>query len=448
MGKKFKLYKKDILQLVIADKKADIYTIPYLQATGMKGGLFFKLAKKDLIELPHGSELFIMSKRPAVGYDPESGSFVAVDKNPFSSKEEPCFAVSAFISPGYTITYNASYVEDPGLNILPLFSYAAVSFYRNRFYVSAVRVDKELRQDLRFMDISEVKRGIRKTRKLFPKNRLFAHLEKCALCYNCPAAKNLFLERYEAPLPTSPSCNSRCIGCISYQPDKRCAITQPRIKFVPTPEEIAGVALFHIGNVKDPVVSFGQGCEGEPLLVGKVIEESVKIIRHKTGKGIINLNTNASRPEIIKRLFKAGLNSIRVSINSAQEKYYNRYYKPRGYRFSDILKSIKIANSMSGFVSLNYLVMPGFTDSEEEFTRFKKLLRVNKIDMAQLRNFNIDPAYYFREIKFSPDPTKLYGIREVITTLKKQFPRLMLGYFNPSKSRIRRFKQIKPQCYK
>ncbi len=129
---------------------------------------------------------------------------------------------------------------------------------------------------------------------------------------------------------------------------------------------------------------------------------------------------------------------MRVSINSAQEKYYNRYYRPRGYKFSDIMKSIKIAKGMGGFVSLNYLVMPGFTDSEEEFTCFKKLLRVNKIDMVQLRNLNIDPVYYFKEIKISPDPAKLRGIREVISTLKKQFPHLMLGYFNPSTRRISR----------
>ena len=98
-------------------------------------------------------------------------------------------------------------------------------------------------------------------------------------------------------------------------------------------------------------------------MAGEAIEEAIKIIRQKTEKGVINLNTNASKPEVVKRLFKAGLNSIRVSINSAQEKYYSRYYKPQGYKFNDVLKSIKIAKGAGGFVSLNYLVIPGFTDS-------------------------------------------------------------------------------------
>jgi len=434
--------KKDILQLVVADKHGKIYAIDYLQATGMKSGTFFKLAKKDLIELPFGSELFIMPQRLAVGYDYKSKGFVAIDRNPYSKKEEPCFAVSAFISPGYTITYNASYIESSNAKILPLFSYSAVCFYRDKFYVSAIRVDRSTRQDLRFMSIPRIKTGINKVRKLFSKNRLFTHLERCALCYNCPAAKNLFLKRHEAPLPTSPSCNSRCIGCISHQPDKRCAVTQPRIKFIPSSEEISQVALFHIGNVKDAVVSFGQGCEGEPLLAGEAIEEAIKQIRIETARGVINLNTNASKPEVVKRLFAAGLSSIRVSINSAQEKYYNRYYKPQRYKFSDVLKSIKIAKDAGGFVSLNYLVMPGFTDSEDEVREFKRLLRKCKLDMVQLRNLNIDPLYYFRELKISPDVAVLCGIKELISDLKKEFPSLMLGYFNPSRGRVSRFKRL------
>ncbi len=426
------MYKKEALQLLVADKKGKIYSIPYLQPTGMKAGAFFRLLKKDLIELPFGSELFVMPDRPAVGYSAQSKSFTVVENNPFSDKKEPCFAVSAFISPGYTITYNASYIENPKVKLLPLFSYSAVCLYKDKFYVTAVKVDKSPRQDLRLMPLSGIKRGIKDTGKLFPENRLFKHLERCALCYKCPAAKNLFLKRQEAPLPASPSCNSRCIGCISYQPDNRCSITQPRIDFVPSPEEISEAALFHMANVKNPVVSFGQGCEGEPLLSGSVIEKAIRIIRKSTSKGVINLNTNASKPKVIEKLFKAGLDSIRVSINSAREEYYSRYYKPRGYTFNDVLKSIETAKKMKRFVSLNYLVIPGFTDSEEEFAQFKRLLRLYKVDMVQLRNLNIDPFYYFRELKLIPCPEKLIGMKQVIADLRKEFPRLKLGYFNPS----------------
>jgi MoaA/NifB/PqqE/SkfB family radical SAM enzyme len=422
----------------VADSKGRIYPIPGISPCGMKAGLFFKLSAKDLIEIPSGSELFIMPGRLAIGYDAVSNDFVEIDKDPYSKNE--CFAVSAFVSPGYAITYNSCYIEKKNARLLPLFSYAAVCLYKDKFHVAAIRVDRELRQDLRFMSVNNIKTGIKQARKLFPKNRLFRHLERCALCYSCPAAKNLFLKRYEAPLPTSPYCNSRCIGCISYQPDKRCSITQPRIKFVPTPEEISEIALFHMDNVKDPVVSFGQGCEGEPLLAGKVIEKAVRMIRNHTKKGIINLNTNASKPYTIKRLFDAGLNSIRVSLNSGQKDYYDRYYKPIGYEFNDVIKSIKEAKRASGFISINYLSIPGFTDSGKEFNALSSLIDKTRVDMIQLRNLNIDPAYYFRSIRFSTEANELLGMSEVIKKIKSEFPHLMLGYFNPSRKRINKSK--------
>lgn len=429
---------KNIPQLLFANRDGKIYNSPHLEAAGMKGGHFFRLRPDELIKLPAGSELFMLPERLPVGYDPQADDFTPLKENPLSKKPQDCFGVSAFVSPGYTISYNSAYLEKKRASILPLFSYAAACFYRGEFYVTAVRVDRELRQDLRFMDINLVRKNAARLKKLFGGNRLIRHLERCALSYGCPAAKNLFLNRYEAPLPISPLCNARCVGCISYQPDKACSVTQPRIKFIPSPEEVAEVALFHMDNVKDPVVSFGQGCEGEPLLAGEVLENSIRLIRKKRQKGMINLNTNASKPEVIKRLFDAGLDSIRVSLNSAQELYYKKYYKPVGYDFYDVVESIKTAKRSNGFVSINYLSLPGFADSHQEFKAFKRFIRAYRIDMVQLRNLNMDPLLYFKVLRFRVDKDKLFGIKELILSLKREFPGLMRGYFNPSKSRIRR----------
>ncbi len=288
------------------------------------------------------------------------------------------------------------------------------------------------------MNMKEVSEKVSNFRKIFPDNRLVRHLEKCALLYGCPAAKNFFLSRYEAPLPSSTRCNSRCIGCISYQPEGRCSVTQPRITFVPSAGEIAEIALFHIREVKDPVVSFGQGCEGEPLMSIDVIEEAVRMIRKKTGKGIINVNTNASSPDSIKRLFSAGLDSIRVSMNSVRTEYYNAYYRPSGYSFQDVLLSIKEAKKQKGFVSINYLVMPGLTDSISEINELIRFLDRSGVDMIQWRNLNFDPLRYFQELKIRPSRDELMGMDAAFNEVKKFFPRLMSGYFNPSKTRIRR----------
>ena len=413
--------------------------MPDLEATGMKGGEYFRLEPQDLVKLHPDSELFMLPARKPVGYDPGTGRFVQLERDPFAAGDETACAVAAFLAPGYTVTYSASYRERRKARLLPLFSYAAVAFYRNEFYAAGVRVDLEKRQELGGMDAARLRKNVKLFRKLFPKNRLVRHLETCALTYGCPAGKNFFLKRYEGPLPTSPTCNARCIGCISYQPGKSCSVTQPRITFVPTPEEVAEAALFHLKEVRDPVVSFGQGCEGEPLMVPEVLEKAIKLIRKSTSKGIINLNTNASRPDIIYRLFEEGLDSMRVSVNSVRESYYSDYYAPRGYGFRDVLRSIKNAKKAGGFVSINYLVMPGFTDSRGEIEALFRFLKKTDIDMIQWRNLNYDPAAYFRRLRISIKRREMAGMDTLINMVGKEYPRVMKGYFNPSKGRMKRW---------
>ncbi len=412
-----------MIRLLISDKSGRIYKHSHLEGVGMKAGHFFRLKPTDLIKLPPASSVFMLPHRIPVGFEPLTKSMIVLDGHN---------ACAAFLPPGYTVTYNAAFKEDPSSKILPLFSYAAVVSYKGSPHAAAIRIDPDRRHDSMLIDISAVRKNVKRFKKIFGRNRLIPHLERCALVYGCPNAQNFFLNRHEAPLPTSPACNASCAGCISYQSGKTICATQPRIKFVPTAEEISNIALFHIDNVKDPIVSFGQGCEGEPLLAGDVIERSIRLIRDKTSKGTININTNGSLPETVSRLFDAGLDSIRISLNSARKIYYTRYYNPKNYCFEDVLRSIKISKEKGGFVSLNYLTMPGFTDSKDEFLEFKKLIRLYCIDMVQWRNLNYDPMLYFRKLKLMPGKEELAGIKEIIKSLRKDFPRLRMGYFNPA----------------
>lgn len=413
-------------QLLISDIKGRIYPYPGLQASGMKAGNFFRLKTEELIKLPAGTRLFFLPDRAPVGYDAKLQCFTV---------PEGFFPVSAFTPPGYSVTYNSAYEEIGRPRMLPLFSYAACAWYRGDFFVAAVKVDRDKRHDQSFIDLAKVKKNILKFRKVFRANRLVRHLEECAFQHNCPNAQNFFLSRYEAPLPVSPACNASCVGCISYQKPGRCPATQPRIKFIPTPEEVKDIAVYHITNSRNPIVSFGQGCEGEPLLAGQTIEQAIKLIRKETSKGVIHLNTNASKPRTVSRLFDAGLNSMRVSANSVRPEYYRRYYRPRGYSFQDVLKSIETAKACGGFVSLNYLTMPGFTDSRQEFEALRAFLKKYKIDMIQWRNLNFDPLRYFKELEITVSPKDSLGIRELMWILKKDFPRLKMGYFNPFRLR-------------
>ncbi len=280
--------------------------------------------------------------------------------------------------------------------------------------------------------MDKVLKGTQAYKKLFPKNRLLPHLTGCATVNGCANAKNFFLGRMEAPIPTSPVCNAQCQGCISLQPDGRdFPATQERIRFVPSPEEIAELVLHHFESETDPLVSFGQGCEGEPTIQADTIEKAIRLIRKKTAKGLININTNASRPEVLARLFDAGLTNIRVSTNSVREPYYSRYYQPRGYSFKEVAQSVRTAKKCGGFVSMNYLCRPGFTDSAEEFEAFRRFLGDNHVDMVQWRNLNYDPARYFSDLKIESQNLEMIGMEQAISQIQKEFPSLLSGYFNP-----------------
>ncbi|MCX5692701.1 MAG: radical SAM protein [Candidatus Omnitrophica bacterium] len=410
-----------MFSLIVSDKRGRIFNIPEFETAGMKAGCFFRPDKEDFIKMPEGSKLFMLPGRAPVGYDITRKTFKTI---------ENYFTAAAFIIPGFTGTYSAAY-ELLRYRLLPLFCYTAAGFYKGDIYVTAVRVDRSSRHDPRFIDIDSVAKNAGEIKRLFPCNRLIRHLADCALIHGCPGAQNYFLLRQECPLPTSGSCNANCAGCISYQKSKNISATQPRIKFTPFPEEVAETALFHAHNVKNSVLSFGQGCEGEPLLQADLIEKSIRLIRYRTCRATINMNTNASRPEAIALLFDAGLNSIRVSMNSVRQEYYHRYYKPAGYAFKDVLRSIRIAKKKNGFVSINYLTMPGFTDSEDEYKALKKFIEIYRIDMNQWRNLNFDPLAYFKIIKCSIRPSDMIGVRQLIQSLKKSFPNLKMGYYNP-----------------
>ena len=415
--------------LLYANEQGQIIDFPELTAAGMAAGHLQQPQLEDFIPLPEGSELFVLPGRLPVGCDPTSGEPLLLESDP-TMEGRPIQAVAAFMAPAHTALFSAAYQSRPQAQLLPLFAYTAVGWHDGRFWVTAFRSDPDPRQDSDQFSQSRINRRTKKKLAKYKRNRLIQHLGKCCLTYGCPAARNFFLGRWEAPLPSSPACNARCLGCISLQPSGCCPATQDRIKFVPSPQEIAEIAIPHLEQAERAIVSFGQGCEGEPLLQAEVIEEAITLIRRRTDRGTINLNSNSSRPEAISRLAAAGLNSIRVSLNSCQEQYYQRYYRPTDYDFRQVRQSIRNMKEAGGFVSLNYFILPGVTDSPQEYAALTKLLASCGADLIQLRNLNMDPEWYLRDIGFET-LEKPMGMRSWHKKLKKDFPDLRLGYYNP-----------------
>jgi molybdenum cofactor biosynthesis enzyme MoaA len=435
LGLKSTKIKTDPVTALVANSTGEIFELDGYAAVGMDGISRAPLTLDHTRSMPFGSELMYLPDRRPILFNTRKNRFETLKEDPYAPGE-PIFPVAVFNSPGYVNSYLCAYDEIKNAQPLPLFSYGAVGWHRGKFRSAVVCVDREKRQDLRLMKPADVAAGIEKMRKLMPANRLRAHLEKCALQFSCPAGKNFFLSRYEAPLPTARRCNARCLGCLSYQNKSGIPRSQDRIAFTPSAEEIAEVALAHIKRVKKSVVSFGQGCEGDPLLAADVIETAIGLIRSHTDRGTINMNTNAGLPRDLRRIIDSGLDSIRVSMNSMREDCYHAYFRPKGYRFSDVLKSIELALESGIFVAVNYLNCPGFTDTPQEIKALRRFLNRYPIQMIQWRNLNFDPLRYLKVMNRAAQNGKPIGMQRLLKQIRREFPNLKYGYFNPPKEKF------------
>jgi len=422
-------------RMLFADRAGRIYDHPELEMAGAGGGDPMPVPAADLLVLPRGSDLFTLPGRAPIGIDPQTGEPVVYE----GEGGAPVDAVAAFLAPAHTLTLAPAYAARGGAPALPLFAYSAAGFLEGEFVATGFRVDPDIRQDPWRFDARRLRKQVATRVARDPENRLVRQLERCALEYNCRAAQNYFIGRHEAPLPTSVTCNALCVGCISLQPDGSFKASHERLGRAPTPAEVAEVALEHIARVPEAVVSFGQGCEGEPLLNASLLLESIRLIRAATPAGTINLNSNASKPEVVAALAAAGLDSMRVSLNSARPEIYAPYYRPQKYDFGDVVASMQVMKRARRFLSINYLVFPGLSDTEEELAALVDLLALTDLDLVQMRNLNIDPEVYRAALPAgSLHPG--FGIRRLVERLRDRFPHLRFGYFNPSKERYGAFR--------
>ncbi|WP_343673115.1 radical SAM protein [Chitinophaga sp.] len=415
--------------ILYSDGQGNIFEDTTMLTTGRSGWDAWPIELDEWIELPEGGSLYELPGRRGIGLNAETGEMQLCDKG---------WAVAAFIPPAHTGFYMAAYETMPDAPTLPLFCYTAVGWLDGKFYVPATRIEADIRQECAGFDEKKVKQGVKDLIKAYPHNRLVKHLaDNCALTYHCPAARNYFMGRWECPIPSSPACNANCIGCISFQPEEETIVsTQDRLRFKPTAEEIVEFTVPHLETAPFPIVSFGQGCEGEPLLMWETIRESIIEMRKHTAKGSININTNGSKPDAVRELCKVGLNSIRVSLNSAQEKFYTPYYRPNNYQFEDIVESLKVVNEFDGWTSINYFVFPGMTDSADEYEALRKLIKDTGLKMIQWRNFNIDPDWYLGRLGIT-ETGECLGVKQLQELIHEEFPHLKYGYFNPPMERIK-----------
>ncbi len=378
------------------------------------------LERGELIPLPDGATLSMMPERLAAGLDLQGERHVLASSRGW--------ALAALLPIGYTRVKLPGYAQTPDSEPLPFFGYAAVAGWRGRLYVAAVRADDPERWLSRNFEPTQPEMLVRQRLPAEPENRMLAHHAHCALDYHCPTASNLFYGRWEAACAVSGGCNARCVGCISKQEEDGLVSPQDRLTFTPSEQEIVDAAVAHLDVADDAIFSFGQGCEGEPLLQFRLIERAIRATRQRTQRGTININTNASNPHALSRLYAAGLDSLRASTISARRETYDAYYRPIGYTFEHVKQSLVLARDAGVNSSINLLCFPGLIDCEDEIAALVAFLRETGVRLVQLRNLNIDPELLGPRV---PKPSgRPLGMRTLIDALRREAPDVIIGNFS------------------
>jgi wyosine [tRNA(Phe)-imidazoG37] synthetase (radical SAM superfamily) len=414
--------------LLVADPTGTVLEHPRLLAT-VRSGDELLLPPEPPAPLPEGGRLVQLPGRRPVGVDPDTGALVLVSEFQMGRRRFVPDAVGALVPPGWTRTYLPGEVKADG-PVLPQWAYTAAAWDAGGPVAWALHTDRRTHWDPERFSTPELKARVRSARAVDPGNRVLRQLETCALVYRCFTSQNVFYGRDEGALPVSTMCNAACVGCISDQPDDGPPASHERMDDGPSAEELARVAVAHL-RAAGPraMVSFGQGCEGEPLTRWRVIAEAIRRIRSETRSGSLHINTNASLPSGLAALYDAGLDSIRVSLNSAVADLYEAYYRPEKYGWRDVEASIALSRKRGAYLALNLLTFPGVTDREGEVEALLALIRRHRVAQLQTRSLCIDPLQYLEVARDRGAGGRPMGIPSMLRLLREEAPWLRVGNF-------------------
>ena len=417
-------------QLLVATEEGEIYDHPVLEVLPARPGDAPPAGSGEdglFRPLPWGSRVVMLPGRRPVGWDPRQRRRVEIDTLEIHGEQRRVFAAAAVLAPAWLRLRCPVFARTAEAPQLPQWAYADAGWRGEGVVAATIRIDPHTHWDPRAYNTPDLKGRVERRLAAAPANRVLRQLARCALEYSCTTAQNIFYQRHEGALPVSAACNAECLGCLSYRPPGEAPSSHERVPSTARVEDLVEVALEHLRAVPDAIVSFGQGCEGEPLLAGERIERAIIAIRSRTRGGTLHLNSNASLPAAVGKLFTAGLDSIRVSLNSAVGEHYARYYKPSGYSFEDVRAALGVARGKGGFVSLNVLVHPGFSDRPSEIDALTRLVNEFRVDLVQLRNLAIDPDDY---LGLYPEPEEPLGMGELLGRLRTGCPTARIGNFN------------------
>ena len=404
-------------RLLVAAPDGSLDTAPQVVAAARSGQRLVPLTAVDLVPLPAEATLAHLPGRAALGLG--GGGEV--------TEVAGALPVAAVLPVGWLRTLLPASRPHPGAPRLPLFGYTAVAEHQGTIMAAALHTDRlgwwrpaEFRR-------ADLGKAVAAARAALPGNRIVDQLAVCALEHNCYTAQNTFHRRHEGALPASPACNADCLGCISLQSDGAAPAPQPRMAYAPTAKELADLAVYHLGGAQARIVSFGQGCEGEPLTRPDALGEATAIIRGRFPEATVHVNTNGSSPDALRRLIGAGCNSVRVSAISFTDDVFRAYYRPAGYGLDEVVECGRLMRVAGGQVCLNLLTVPGLTDAPEELERTVRACRDMGVHQVQWRSLNVDHDWLLAVLPETMGEG--IGMRAAVGRLRAALPGLRHGNF-------------------
>lgn len=405
-------------RLVYATDDNELHEDRTLLAMGASGLSSVRLGR--MVPLPEGTTLSSLPGCRPFGLD-TSGRVVA-------HPDAAARPVAALLPTGYTRLLTPAYEKLPGAGHVPLFGYTAVASLHGRLFAAALSLDPGGSWDPAIHNTPDLADLVHGRVAAEPENRLLAHHAHCATEYGCYTAQNIFYRRDEMAIAVSVACNAQCVGCISEQLDD---ITAPhdRIAFTPKAEDIVAMAVPHLQQASEPIVSFGQGCEGEPILRARLIGRALERIRAQTARGQIHINTNGSNPRAVQHLIDRGLDSIRVSMFSAVEADHTAYYGPRNYGLVDMEESLRLASRAGLHTSVNLLTYPGFTDCPSQVEALIGFFERTGVQAVQVRTLNMDRELLEEKVGFPAE--RGMGIQAFMERVQGALPGIRFASHTP-----------------
>jgi len=416
-------------KLLFADEAGRVFEHPELLAL-VRDGAGAALPGEAAVALPQHAQLAALPGRRPLGLCPRTGETVEVRQVQMGRRTVRASAVAAVLPPGWTRLALPAYRTSGIAPVLPQWAYTAAAWDSRLGHVAyALRTDLRRHWDPGTHSTPDLP-GLVGERLLRDDNPLLRQLARCALEWRCFTAQNTFYVRDEGAIPASVGCNARCVGCISEQPPEGPPSSHERMEDAPDARRMAEIGIAHLRDAPGrTMISFGQGCEGEPLTRARVIAEAIRRMRRATSRGSININTNGSLPENLDLLIEAGLDACRISLNSAHAPLYEAYYRPVRYGFRDVVRSIRLAKKRGIYTALNLLTFPGVTDRQGEMDALCELVGSSRVDQVQVRSLAIDPEQYLAVAERTSAGGPPRGMRTLLRRLRGARRGLVIGNF-------------------